>query len=66
MCKYICEDVLHSLFLLLGNGFLLKKNDESFKKEKRRDALAVSVRAAFIGLERFKNRELGFFIARLA
>lgn len=42
MCKYICEDILHSLFLLLDNGFILKKNGDSFKKEKRRDALAVS------------------------
>lgn len=65
MCKYICEDILHSPFLLLDNGFLLKKNDESFKKEKRRDALAGPVRAAFTGLQRLRNGELAFFIAGL-
>lgn len=54
-CKYICKNILHSLFLLLNNGFLLKKNDDSFKKEKGRDALAVSVRAAFIDLEGFRE-----------
>lgn len=60
-----CEGILHSLLLLLNSSFLLKKSEESFQKEKRRNALPVPVDSALIGLERFRNSSLGSCIAWL-